>query len=93
MRSHRTSRFFLTLILTCLCFIRVAAAPTDGRSRSASPDVVDLAVLGVNQIDCYIQNNGKIGERSSSGGDGFFYPKGQRNTSILFTGGSGCSGW
>jgi len=49
--------------------------------------IADSAVLNVNNIECYIQNNGKIGEHPETGGDGFFYPKGQRNSSIIFTGG------
>jgi hypothetical protein len=86
MRFLKPTMFLLILIGAAAGSVRLAAAPA-GKAKPVKPAVVDAQILGVNQIDCYIQNNGKIGENPQSGGDGFFYPKGQRNTSILFTGG------
>ena len=87
MRSHRASRFFLISILISLCFINSAVAATSGGSLQSSPNMVDARIMDVNQIDCYIQNNGKIGENPQTGGNGFYYPKGQRYISMIFTGG------
>jgi len=78
--------FLLVLMGAAAWSARLAAAPA-GKAKLAKPAVVDAQIMDVNQIECYIQNNGKIGENPTSGGDGFFYPKGQRNASIIFTGG------
>ncbi len=86
MRLNKPMLFLLVLIGAAALSVRLAAAPA-GKAKLAKPAIVDAAVMDVNQIECYIQNNGKIGENPESGGDGFFYPKGQRNQSIIFTGG------
>jgi hypothetical protein len=86
MRLNKPMMFLLVLIGAAAWSGRIAAAPA-GKAKLAKPAVVDAAIMDVNQIECYIQNNGKIGENPTSGGDGFFYPKGQRNASIIFTGG------
>ncbi|MBN2200909.1 hypothetical protein JW777_03035, partial [bacterium] len=86
MRLNKPMLFLLVLIGAAALSVRLAASPA-GKAKLAKPAVVDAAIMDVNQIECYIQNNGKIGENPASGGDGFFYPKGQRNASIIFTGG------
>ncbi|MDM7926962.1 MAG: T9SS type A sorting domain-containing protein [bacterium] len=86
MRAQKTILFFLILIGMAAWSVRLSAAP-GGKAVPAGPAVVDAAVMDVNQIECYIQNNGKFGEDPVTGGDGFFYPAGQRQNSILFTGG------
>lgn len=44
-------------------------------------------MLDVNSIACWIQNDGSIGENPSTGGDGFYYPSGQDELSLIYTGG------
>lgn len=86
MRLNKPMLFLLVLMGAAALSVRLAAAPA-GKAKLAKPAVYDAQIMDVNQIECYIQNNGKIGENPTSGGDGFFYPKGQRNASIIFTGG------
>jgi hypothetical protein len=86
MRLNKPMMFLLVMIGAAALSGSLAAAPA-GKAKAAKPAVVDAQIMDVNQIECYIQNNGKIGENPTTGGDGFFYPKGQRNASIVFTGG------
>ena len=47
----------------------------------------DAAVLDINNIDCWVQNDGSIGENPATGGDGFYFPAGQEELSIIYTAG------
>ncbi len=47
----------------------------------------DYTFLDINQIECYIQNDGTFGENPQTGGDGFYFPRGQRTLSIIYTAG------
>ena len=85
MKSNRIASLLILAAVTTL------AAPLEsarsGKNGPARPAVNDAQIMDVNRIECYIQNTGRIGENPSTGGDGFFYPAGQRLTSMIFTGG------
>lgn len=59
---------------------------TMGKS-SALLDIKSSALLDINMIECYVTNDGSFGEHPTTGGDGFYFPKGQRTLSIIYTAG------
>ena len=85
MRLNKPMLFLLAMI-AAVAF--TAPAPSQrGKAKVSKAQVDDYKIMDINMIECYIQNNGKIGENPATGGDGFYFPKGQRNTSIIYTGG------
>jgi hypothetical protein len=74
--------FLLSVIRPVFSELR---APVPAEFRKAA--VSDMRILDVNAVECYVQNNGKIAENPATGGNGFFFPKGQREKSMVFTGG------
>jgi hypothetical protein len=49
--------------------------------------LVDAQLLDVNNIECYLSNNGIFAENPYTNSNGFFYPQGQRERSLIFTSG------
>jgi len=77
--------FFAALIMTATM---IHAERSDrNRTQLSKPTVTDSKMLDVNEIECFIQNVGPLGENPATGGNGFFYPKGQRERSIIYTAG------
>ncbi|MBN1894306.1 T9SS type A sorting domain-containing protein [bacterium] len=91
MNRNRSWLFLLSMILAVSAGVGLLAAAGNvaqgGKSNLAKPAITDAQTLDINQIECFIQNDGHFAENPATGGDGFFYPKGQRNTSIIFTSG------
>ena len=91
MNRNRSWLFLLSMILAVTVGVGMLAAAgnvAQGRKGSLNkPVITDAQTLDVNQIECFIQNDGHFAENPATGGDGFFYPKGQRNNSIIFTSG------
>lgn len=79
----------LTLLLVMALAVGTAVAEKNinHNGRLNKPTVTDTKLLDVNEIECFIQNNGPLGENPATGGDGCFYPKGQRERSIIYTAG------
>jgi hypothetical protein len=61
--------------------------PKDGKPKTSKTLVKSSDLLNINKIDCYVQNDGSIGENPTTGGDGFYFPAGQRTLSIIYTSG------
>jgi hypothetical protein len=90
MRLNKPMLFLLAMIAAVAFTAQSIAAPAAserGKAKVSKVQTTDFKIMDINMIDCYVQNNGKIGENPATGGDGFFYPKGQRNTSIIYTSG------
>jgi hypothetical protein len=85
MRLNKPMLFLLAMV-AAVAF--TAPAPSQrGKAKVSKTQVEDFKIMDINMIDCYVQNNGKIGENPATGGDGFYYPRGQRYSSIIYTSG------
>jgi len=91
MNRNKSWLFLLSMILAVTVGAGMLAAAGNvaqgGKGSLNKPVITDAQTLDVNQIECFIQNDGHFAENPATGGDGFFYPKGQRNNSIIFTSG------
>jgi len=45
----------------------------------------DAKLLDINNIECWVSNRGGFGENPSTGSNGFYYPKGQRSLTMIYT--------
>jgi hypothetical protein len=57
------------------------------KNRSNKTTAADAQLLDVNNIACYISNDGGFGEHPSTGGDGCYFPAGQTDLSLIYTAG------
>jgi hypothetical protein len=83
-------RSVLTIGCVCILSVAVQAQEMCVDKTVHTPKKVavkDHAVLDVNNIDCYVINDGSVGENPATGGDGFFFPSGQQEKSIIYTAG------
>ncbi|MCK4817694.1 hypothetical protein KA005_18135, partial [bacterium] len=77
--------FFLQLISSSTT---TALNKDEKRTHSSAKNLkTDSAMLDINNIDCWFQNDGSIGEDPVSGASGLFFPRGQRTLSIIYTSG------
>lgn len=90
MRLNKPMLFLLVLIAAAAFTAQLVAAPAAserGKAKVSKVQSDDYKIMDINMIDCYVQNTGKIGENPATGGDGFYFPRGQRNSSIIYTSG------
>ena len=79
--------FLLTLLLVMSVGTALAEKNDQVKGRLNKPTTTDYKIIDINEIECFVQNSGPLAENPATGGDGFFYPKGQRTTSIIYTAG------
>jgi hypothetical protein len=76
----------IMLSLTAVVFAKDPKG--DGKDKVISkPSEYANAILDINNIECWVMNEGSFGTNPTTGGDGFYFPKGQRTLSIIFTSG------
>ena len=90
MKNCKMIRFILScvvplLITADLSFSQVCQ--TDKRNRPRKTTVTDAAILDINNVACYFQNNGGFGENPETHRDGCYYPAGQTELSLIYTAG------
>ena len=73
------------ILLLLLAITSTFAADKNKHIKQSA--IQDGKLLDVNQVECCLQNNGTLGENPATGGNGFFFPKGQRERSLVYTSG------
>ena len=68
----------------CVLLPVVIVMAEQEKDRIGKKTVSHHEILDVNEIECFIQNDGCLGENPATGGDGFFYPAGQREKSLIY---------
>jgi hypothetical protein len=95
MRLNKTLLLLMSLVLMLSLTIGVGFAKEEKDNKvpktvgmsSALLDIKSSELLDINMIECYITNDGSFGENPVTGADGFYFPKGQRTLSIIYTAG------
>ena len=81
--------FSLVLMLSLTAGVLYAEENKDKNegNRVSKTQVLSSAMLDINQIECWVLNDGGFGTTPDAGADGFYFPKGQRTLSIIYTAG------
>ena len=81
--------FSLVLMLSMTAGVLYAEENKDRNegNRVSRTQVASSAMLDINQIECWVLNDGGFGTTPDAGTDGFYFPKGQRTLSIIYTAG------
>jgi len=80
----------MKIILQCIFIVLLplmGAVAEQGKSCVDKKSVLHHEVLNINEVECFIQNAGPLGENPATGGNGFFYPAGQRSRSLVYSSG------
>ncbi len=87
-RTYHSVLFLAIVLLPPWLGVGAGDPPDKEKTRATSKSMAeDAKLLDINQIDCWIQNDGTVGENPQTGGDGFYFPAGQRTISMIYTSG------
>ena len=79
-------KFYASTIL--ILALQALSEPRESGSAGIRKNVaVDTCYLDVNAVECCVSNNGQIAGNPISGSAGFWFPSGQRDKSIIYSGG------
>ncbi|MCK5147105.1 T9SS type A sorting domain-containing protein [bacterium] len=88
----KKSIFISLLALLLLTAFSVGAVAKEGdtndlKSRKLAKSSAGSDWISINEIDCVVTCDGKIGNDPATGSAGMFYPAGQKNLYVLYSGG------
>ncbi len=86
----KLTKYFLVLLALIFAY-GLAQPPTyakdTGKVKLAKAMVASAKDINVNNIDMWVKNDGIFGSDPVTGQAGLYYPKGQRDKAVLYTGG------
>ena len=82
MRWNKAIILLVSLMIMLSLTVMVFAKDPANKEKNVSKTLVpDAKLLDINQIEAWVSNDGGFGQNPATGGDGFYFPKGQRRLS------------